>query len=760
MVGNPELEDQGNAQILKRSRASKMRSFPFNPKLRGLLFVIVLLALSSAETCRGAAQLVQFDVFLGYDGIVPEASWFPVVCEVKNDGPSFIGTVEVNGGNNNPGQLRRTVVELPTGTLKRFVIPVFSTTRGYGSWDIRLFDERGKLRGEQTGLRARKELAANTPLIGSLPRTVNGAPTVRPILPQQSEMQPASARFQSSIFPDNPLVLEGLDTFYLNSEKASELKVNQVNALFAWINAGGHLIVAVEQVSDVTSTPWLKTLVPCDLQDVQPLRHHPEIQAWLRTATTLTNFAYFPNPQPTQSGKRKPPIRSVPVQSPLREGVAANNPFNDLADDYNFESSELQVAVGSVREGHVVVAAGDTALIVTANRGHGRVTALLFSPEREPFRSWKNLPTFWAKLTEVPNAWYVSPDFNHQRGWSSDGIFGAMIDTRQVHKLPLEWLLLLLMVYLLVIGPVDQFWLKRIGRPMLTWITFPSYVVLFSLLIYFIGYKLRAGESEWNELHLVDVLANGDRAELRGRTYASVYSPSNQRYTLESRQKFATLRGEFVGGWSGGQSSEKATVLQMGDSFKADIFVPVWTSQLFVSDWWQSAAAPLNVSVVRQGEGWQVKVENQTDQKLTNPQIVMDGYIMPLGELPAKQAKTFTVSKEQGLPLGEFVANLGRDFQGAVQSRQRAFGASQSGRIDDLPHSAVAASFISQMGNPQDYMSNFMQPPGLDLSSIVERGGAVLFAWAADYSPVKPIYQFSPRRTHRDTMWRVATEIK
>jgi hypothetical protein len=724
---------------------------------RAWLFALWLLVFwGGAMTCQAA---LQFDVFLGYDGIVPEASWFPVVCEVKNDGPTFVGTVELDS-ENNQGQLRRIVVELPTGTLKRFVIPVFSTTRNYSSWDVRLFDERGKVRAEQTGLRARKQTAANTPVIGSLPRTASGAPVVRAILPQQSELQPASARFQPSIFPDNPLVLEGLDAIYLNSEKASELKVTQVNALFAWINAGGHLIVAVEQVSDITSTPWLKSLFPCELKDIQPLRRHPEIQEWLRTATTPTNLAYPSGPQTAQSAKRSGTRRPGSTPPVVREGIAAKNPFSDLSDDYSFETAELPVAVGTVREGRVVVAAGDTALIVTANRGRGRVTGLLFSPEREPFRSWKNLPTFWAKLTEVPSAWYVSADFSHQGGWSSDGIFGAMLDTKQVHKLPLGWLLLLLIVYLLVIGPLDQFWLKRIGRPMLTWITFPTYVVLFSLLIYFIGYKLRAGESEWNELHLVDVLSNGERAELRGHTYASVYSPSNQRYTLESQQKFATLRGEFAGGWGGGQSSEKATVVQNGDSFKADIFVPVWTSQLFVSDWWQSAAAPLNVTVVRQGEGWQVKVENQTDQKLTNPQIVMDGYIMPLGELPAKQTKTFTVSKEQGLPLGEFVANLGRDFQSAVQSRQRAFGATASGRISDLPRSTVAASFISQMTSPNDYMNSFIGPPGLDLGAVMERGDAVLFAWAADYSPVKPMYQFSPRRTHRDTMWRVSTEIK
>jgi len=30
--------------------------------------------------------------------------------------------------------------------------------------------------------------------------------------------------------------------------------------------------------------------------------------------------------------------------------------------------------------------------------------------------------------------------------------------------------------------------------------------------------------------------------------------------------------------------------MQNGDSFKAEIFVPVWTSQLFISDWCQPAS--------------------------------------------------------------------------------------------------------------------------------------------------------------------------
>src|SRR5581483_3377230 len=178
----------------------------------------------------------------------------------------------------------------------------------------------------------------------------------------------------------------------------------------------------------------------------------------------------------------------------------------------------MQIAIGTPRHGQVLASVDGNALLITSHQGRGRVTVLMFSPEREPFRSWKNLSSFWARLAEVPPVLYASESVNQHGGYSIDGVFGAMIDSKQVRKLPVEWLLLLLIVYLLVIGPLDQYWLKRIKRPMLTWLTFPCYVVLFSLLIYFIGYKLRAGETEWNELHFVDVfMGKGEEAQLRGR---------------------------------------------------------------------------------------------------------------------------------------------------------------------------------------------------------------------------------------------------
>jgi len=721
-------------------------------RIRFLRLMLCLLCASEAFTVRAA---LQFDVFIGYDGVVPEASWFPVIVEVKNDGPTFTGLFELSPGNYNQSQTRTMMVELPTGTLKRFTVPVFSTTRYNSMWNARLLDERGKVRAEQNNLRPKKQMAWESPLIGALARTVGGVPVFRPILPRQTDLQPTAARLQPSLTPDNPLVLEGLDAFYLNSEKAVELKLNQMNALLAWLHAGGHLIIGVEQISDINASPWLRNLFPIELTGIRTVPRHPELQDWLRTDHGgVIDTNKLPS-IPAQTARGRSNRTPAPVAIP----------FSEMPDDVDFEKADLPVATGMLRDGRVLVGSPQSPLIVTADRGRGRVTVLLFSPEREPFRSWKNSPSFWAKLVEVPPAWYSSTDYSQPGTWSMDGVFGAMIDSKQVRKLPVGWLLVLLVVYLLVIGPIDQRWLKRINRQMLTWFTFPAYVALFSVLIYFIGYKLRAGETEWNELHLVDVFQKGERAELRGRAYGSIYSPVNARYQLVGEQPYAAFRGEFQGSWGGGQESGRATVEQRGDAYRAEVFVPVWTSQLYVSDWWQPAAQPLKARVVRSGSGFEVAVENLLDRSLTEARLVLDGRVHTLNELPAKQIKKFQLESGHGIVLADFVRQHGSEFQSAAQRRRQAFG--QSIHLANVPLGAMAASFVTQLdrlrsnpNNYQNYQNTFVVSPGFDLSSLVERGDAVLLAWDGGHLYTGAMNRFTPRRSSRDTLLRLAVPVE
>ena len=693
---------------------------------------------------------LQFDVFPGYDNIVREAGWFPIACEIFNDGASFNAVVEISSGNLRSDQVRRIPIELPTNTRKRFSIPVFAKGGRFFQWNARLVDENGKVRAERSTMQP-KLLAWEGILLGALPRSFAGTPTLPNLRRDRPELKPQVARMMVEHFPDNPIALEGLDALYLNSERALDLKVNHVASLLAWLHGGGHLIVSIEQLGDVNATPWLQSVLPATLNEMVSVPIDDDIQQWLRTYDSGESGLTFNSRRTSRQG------RSI-----------GSNPYANLALDSAFTEAKVPVAKGALRDGKVILASDNNPLIISAERGRGKITLLTFNPEREPFRSWKNRPWFWSKLIDIPGDWFLAQNPRSFGGWSVDGVFGALIDSRQVRKLPVQWLLLLLVVYLIVIGPFDQYVLKRMGRQMLTWITFPAYVVLFSLLIYFIGYKLRAGETEWNELHVVDILPRDDaRAELRGRTYASIYSSSNAKYALGfipaseevAARTHATFRDELLDLHGASREGSRATIEHAGNTFKAEVFVPVWTSLLYVSDWLQPAPMPLAVNLTRDAGNWTVTIENRLDRPLSETRIVLEGTIYELGILPAQEKKKFQIAAAKGVLLGSFVQQNGARFQDAVNQRRNPLGDNRRGWIENPALHSMVASFAAHLPSPQN-QRNCVTPAGLDLTPLVDRGNAVILAWDADHSFANSINQFTPLRSQKNTLLRLVIPTK
>lgn len=696
--------------------------------------------------------MLQFDVFTGYgpgvgEGVVRESAWFPVVFEVFNDGPSFHGVVELV---QQSGQTRTLALELPTNTRKRFTIPAYCSSQFPLPLEARLRDERGRVRAESLNLRPRLVADWRSPLVGGLPRSRGGLPVLAEPAKKEGRFQPFCALLQPELLPDHPMALEGLQALYLHSARAPELKAPQATALLAWLHEGGHLIVAVEQPGDLNGAPWLKSLLPCELAGLTNSTQPALLQEWL-----LSSLEGFPRTITTSGPLETQRLRSGRVKSTTSTvTVPVSNPYLALEGDPGFAAQPMQVAGATLRDGQVTVGSSAQPLVVSAKRGRGQVTVLTFSPELEPFRSWKNRSWFWTRLLSVPPEWLATGSMPSLGGRAIDGVFGAMIDSRQIRKLPVPWLLALLVAYLVVIGPLDYFWLKKINRQMLTWLTFPAYVALFSGLIYVIGYKLRAGETEWNEFHLVDVMPHGERADLRGRAYGSIYSPVNADYPVASDQTFATLRGEQ--GRHGGAEVSRARLEQRGNNFTARLSVPVWTSQLYEYEWWRQDQAPLQVSLSPRAAGWELRVQNPARRAVSRAWLVVEGRWFELGDL--SRGKTNLLDRSQGQPLLSFVQNQVQVLAQAVEARQSQWGSGQRGHLDDLFSSACAASFIglaAPAGQRSDYYSSFGTPAYFDLTSQLDRGDAVLLAYLNDQTLVPPLNQFTPRYSKRNTLLRI-----
>ena len=202
----------------------------------------------------------------------------------------------------------------------------------------------------------------------------------------------------------------------------------------------------------------------------------------------------------------------------------------------------------------------------------------------------------------------------------------------------------------------------------------------------------------------------------------------------------------------GGQDAGRANVEQRGNAFHGSISVPVWTSQLYVSDWLRQSPSPLVVTITPK----EITLDNRLDQKLTGLKLILNGQIHDLGEL--LPLATRVIPRDDGLPgstLASYVQKHAQQFSEAINSRQRAFGNNANAHIYDITNAAMASGFVTQLNTAGNPYNNYASPPGYDLNPFAQGGDAIILAWASGYSINKPLHTFTPRRAQRDTLLRL-----
>ena len=600
-----------------------------------LVFICIWLS------CNIVNAEVRFDVFMGFSGKARNGEWFPVTVEIENDGPTFSGEIEIKPSSFNEQSIRYKI-ELPNNTRKRLSIPVFNNSNY--RWNAKLLND-GKVVSKNDNLRI-----DSIPWFSKLFAAVSDQQSSGPVLPEtrfknnnaNRRFSPVVVNIQADIFPDNPVTLHGLSSLYLNSKRAINFRAEQASAVSIWVRSGGHLILGVDQPSDITGTPWLRELLNTQFGLIQNLEVGPLIRDW------LSNAGY--------------PVGAI---------------------DEEFNTKFLNATPVRLKDGKTLMSFDGETLIANANRGLGQVTILGFNPEREPIRSWENRAWLWARLADIDSEWFVSekPPRDYGR-MNVDGLYGMMIDSRQVSKLPVIWLILLLITYLVIIGPVDRIWLKRINKQMLTWLTFPIYVIFFSFLIYYIGYRLRAGQLEINELHIVDVLP-GDQVALRGRSYASIYSPSNKDYLMGGSLALGAFRNESSS-FSNGAGNQPLLIGLSPGKLEAKARVPIWTSRLFSSEWVSGSEVNIQASVTKQNnDTYQLEILNGLRKPIVGAAFVALQRIVydeSINITPGERG--LLELKRSDSKVRDVISGFSSNIRTSIQSRNRAFGNAELSRMD------------------------------------------------------------------------------
>ncbi|MCA9215626.1 MAG: hypothetical protein KDB27_21320, partial [Planctomycetales bacterium] len=356
--------------------------------------------------------------------------------------------------------------------------------------------------------------------------------------------------------------------------------------------------------------------------------------------------------------------------SALEEFVGSELPVNVMEAD---GATQLPYAKLDPVDGTVVfsegIGAGRHPAVVIGMIGLGKVIFTTFDLDSDSLAAWNPRTDFVRRLIDFALG-ATDGDERKQVGTSQygyDDIIGqfrmALGTFPGVGVTSFLLVSLLIVGYVLLIGPVDYFFHRRISKRFeLTWLTFPLLVAAACGLAYYLTTGQGGSQLQLNRVSVVDVDAETHRA--RGSGWWYLYSPkaerlnlwieSNSPDTLELRDSLTMwdgLPGGGFGGMNGGMTSQRSSAAYWidagatgGQTRTSLVGLPinVRSSRSFYTQWTgqfetEDNDSALRVSVEKELTG---TVENSLPFQLDRCWLVYGRWVYKLGSLRPGQQKS------------------------------------------------------------------------------------------------------------------------
>ncbi|MBC8290836.1 MAG: hypothetical protein H8E37_11020, partial [Planctomycetes bacterium] len=410
-------------------------------------------------------------------------------------------------------------------------------------------------------------------------------------------------------FPNDPLVLTSYDTILLSGEFA--LNPEQTLAVDTWVKRGGQLICFFgdkDRVESFQASPlhgWFRDIAiqPKRVSDLSGVEAY--VQAGLADGES----------EPLFIGARRVAVAAVtlPGSIALDQGGLSGSVLTETA------------------------------------HGFGRVTFAGFDMDRRPLSLWgeKGSGQFLLKLAGAVD----EADQSGRRGSrvSRSGVTDLATQFREANEyLPGQgdrstlFVLGLVLLYLLIIGPADYFLVHRVlKKPQLTWLTFPAIVVVGALLARSAAQSANGTQLRVTQVDVVDIDATS--GFVRESAWCSIFSPENARYRVALQSTGDVLKSEeadppsaekFKIGWFGMPEENyggmyRAAGLEMGNpgyrlsdagNGVDNLPIPVWSNRSLRAETVRRVEREIVVSdLKRSGTGGQLSSDSRFTHSLPVP---------------------------------------------------------------------------------------------------------------------------------------------
>jgi hypothetical protein len=467
----------------------------------------LLLLLTSLALCApaGAATL---DVELGWAKKVRGGRWTPIFITASDSKPRNV-TIELDAPHDGANLMR--VRQNLTLNPQPVTVALYAPLANYGIDELSVVlrdaatdkvlarwpdpDGSALVEGGAWG----RFLDANTRLVG-----VTGEAATLRTLERQLQggpVQITAAYLEPKRLPFAPIGFDSLDLLVLNAPNFDQLGAERQQAIVDWVRGGGCLLLWPGENPVPERGPLIDAL-PVRIGGHTNYGFTPETLDRLglgRRFRSLKGRELAPNPGATALplfGDGNPPAYRARVG------------FGD-------------VFVSPVDLGQLQFDGGDKA-------------RAFWAPILRPAFAIADAPSAATTDPSVAPPSYsetqiLSELADRREVVATEALANRLANVPGAGRFDFTYVAVVMVGMMLVVGPIDWFVLKRIGRQPWTWVTTSGWIALVTVGAVFIGHWLRSGELHYRTVRLVD---QADGAAVAATDFVAIYAPKTDQYAI------------------------------------------------------------------------------------------------------------------------------------------------------------------------------------------------------------------------------------
>lgn len=416
-----------------------------------------------------------------------------------------------------------------------------------------------------------------------------------------------------------------------------------------WIGYQGVDVVALA----TGNTAFLRQLNDPQSQAV------PALGEWVRRGGKLV-VTVGRNQQEARALLQRLGVKSVAlVKTDSVQGLPELRPWAQAAKE--LPADPIETARMSLKEGALALASDrrgepEWPILAVAPLGTGRVFLVAFDMDGTSFSGWDGRSAFWEQVHAelgVAREQRAQGGPHLERNELATTLQRSLESFDEVPVISFGWVAFFILIYILIVGPLDYWFLKKVVKRLeLTWVTFPLVVLVVSVAAYFTAYRIKGNHLRINKVDVVDVRLSDN--EVQGTTWLALFSPRVQAYTvgIDPVQEWGGA-GEADDRFGGGtvvvplnapdsspggvDRPTSASLFRRPYSFEReaaglrDVPIPVWASRSFAGSWRRRVKPGELIRVEKfgptaTGQKLTGEIFNQLPVELTEASLFYDGF--------------------------------------------------------------------------------------------------------------------------------------